>query len=92
MKIGDHEFVFTVTHGEYGSSTKFFDAKSTFKRRKYLLFGPIVEVPRFAFSVPFDIYDPTVTKEQCNKAVMEAYNYWLGTLTRKEEIRRKEFI
>lgn len=94
INIDDKQFFYEifVEVDEYGESweTVFYSELRTKKRKKYLLFGPMVEVPdhKEAFTVPFNIASPHLTKDEL-RSILERH---VELLSRQEQILKGELV
>lgn len=77
---------------EYGECywTEFYEGTIRFYKKKYRIFGPMIEceVPNFIFEVPFDIEDVNITKSELREKLVRA----VKILDRAKEIERGELI
>lgn len=96
IQLGDKVFQWKVTDDGYGMSftTVFYYGVHKFSRRKWLLWGPVIEIerPSYAFEVLMDITSTNYTKDTVKHIVMDAYRKWEGLSVRKEQIARREYI
>ena len=94
ITVKDYTLHYKVEYdvNEFGDCewTDFFLGTETVTRRKFWLFGKKIEkqVPKFVFSVNFDIETPTRTKQE----IREILERRVELLNRAEEIEKGEII
>lgn len=101
IKLGEHNLLWANAYDEAGCCgcetycyTKFYHGTETRTYKKYLFFGPtVVKVqPKYAFRVEVVMNDLKITREECNRRVMEAYNKWVSLTKRKDEVKNGVYI
>jgi hypothetical protein len=94
IEINGHKFDYMIFSdcSEYGEWdwTEFYQGTEIERRRKYWLFGEIIEtvVPKLAFKLNFSIEDPDYTKQRVRSAIEKQ----IELLTRAEEIAKGNII
>jgi hypothetical protein len=90
INIDGVELDYEIMVSEFDEWTYFYQGTKKVNKRKYFLFGPLVEVikPIFVFKVGFNIESEFITKD----VVRSHINRGVELLNRKEEIKRGEII
>lgn len=96
LVIQGQEFQYKVEtdYGNYDGSeyywTEFYQGTEVVTRRKYFLFGAIIEkaIPKSVFRLNFDIEDPIYTKEYVREKIEEK----MKILSRKIEIENGQIV
>jgi hypothetical protein len=87
-------FQYKVLRDGGDTYTEFYQGNYTIERRKFLFFGPKIEIkiPISKFIVYKDIESPHYTKEIIRKWIDSEYSDSIGIRGRSEEIKRGEII
>jgi hypothetical protein len=92
LKFDDREFFYMVIEwDEYKGSTYFYDTTVYFaKRKKYWLFGEMINIPYYKelFRLSVNIEDPTFSKDDIREKIAKN----ISILERLEEIKKGEII
>lgn len=74
--------------------TIFYNETKLYSRKKYFLFGPIIEweEPIELFRVEFDIEDLSYTKDELRKILEKRVKRFLGLENREDEVKKGDLI
>lgn len=90
IKISEKEFEYAIVDWDENLMTEFYQGTEIKSYKRFIFFGKTITeiVPKFLFSVWFNIEDPSYTKLE----IREILEKKVALLYRKEEISRGEII
>lgn len=102
IEINGEEYLFRIETIDFEYTSEFkthFYSKTEYdieRKLKYKwplkLYWEEVQVPKFIFSVNFDITSPSYTRKYVNKHVLQCYENWKGLIARKDEIKQGIYL